>query len=244
MLSRFGSLVLGCVCAAAFSTCAQAQNFNISGGDLATALDVYIAQTGVQLIVSEDAVKGVRTNGVKGDLSASDALIQLLAGTGFATHREDGAIGIIRGTPQSELATPLVLAQAARPTIETVTVTSSKLGGADVQSIPISITALSQEQLTATQTAGGPDLVKQVPNLTFTKTNFTGYSINIRGIGIRGIDTGDFGHHRSSRCCCAQRHSVHSQSFFRAGILRSQPSRSFTRAAGHALWPQRDGRCR
>ncbi len=68
-----------------------------------------------------------------------------------------------------------------------MTVTSSKLGGADVQSIPISITALSQEQLTATQTAGGPDLVKQVPNMTFTKTNFTGYSIQIRGIGTQAI---------------------------------------------------------
>ena len=51
--------------------------------------------------------------------------------------------------------------------------TSSKIGG-DVQNIPIAISAFSQEQLKATQTAGGPDLVKQVPNLTFTKTNFTG----------------------------------------------------------------------
>jgi outer membrane receptor protein involved in Fe transport len=85
---------------------------------------------------------------------------------------------------------PMQLAQAApapRASVETVTVTSSKLGGADVQSIPIAITALSQEQLTATQTAGGPDLVKQVPNLTFTKTNFTGYSIQIRGIGTQAI---------------------------------------------------------
>src|SRR6185437_12511335 len=74
-----------------------------------------------------------------------------------------------------------------RATVETVTVTSSKLGGADVQSIPIAITALSQEQLTATQTAGGPDLVKQVPNLTFSKTNFSGYNLQIRGIGTQAI---------------------------------------------------------
>ncbi len=56
-----------------------------------------------------------------------------------------------------------------------------------MQTIPISITALSQEQLTSTQTAGGPDLVKQVPNLTFSKTNFTGYNIQIRGIGTQAI---------------------------------------------------------
>src|SRR6185437_7219507 len=105
-------------------------------------------------------------------------------------HREEGAIAIIRQQQSAEPEiTPIQMAQAApaRAAVETVTVTSSKLGGADVQSIPIAITALSQEQLTATQTAGDPDLVKQVPNLTFTKTNFSGYSINIRGIGTQAI---------------------------------------------------------
>jgi outer membrane receptor protein involved in Fe transport len=57
--------------------------------------------------------------------------------------------------------------------LETVIVTWSKIGG-DVRSIPISITALSQEQLSATQTTGGPGLIKQVPNMTFAKTNFGG----------------------------------------------------------------------
>ncbi len=45
----------------------------------------------------------------------------------------------------------------------------------------------AQEQLTSQQIAGGPDLIKSVPNLTFTKTNFTGYSIQIRGIGTQAI---------------------------------------------------------
>jgi outer membrane receptor protein involved in Fe transport len=88
------------------------------------------------------------------------------------------------------MALPVELAQAGpvnRASVETVTVTSSKLGGADVQSVPIAISAFSQEQLTATQTAGGPDLVKNVPNLTFSKTNFTGYNIQIRGIGTQAI---------------------------------------------------------
>jgi iron complex outermembrane recepter protein len=70
--------------------------------------------------------------------------------------------------------------------VETVVVTSSKIKG-DIQTVPIAITALSQEQLTSRQIAGGPDLVKEVPNLTFTKTNFSGYSIQIRGIGTQAI---------------------------------------------------------
>ena len=70
--------------------------------------------------------------------------------------------------------------------VETVVVTSSKIKG-DIQTVPIAITALSQEQLTSRQIAGGPDLVKEVPNLTFSKTNFTGYNIQIRGIGTQAI---------------------------------------------------------
>ena len=90
-----------------------------------------------------------------------------------------------------------------------MTVTSSKLGGADVQSIPIAITALSQEQLTATQTAGGPDLIKQVPNMTFTKTNFSGYSIQIRGGQHR--NPSDLSYHRPGGGGGLQRYSIHPQ---------------------------------
>jgi outer membrane receptor protein involved in Fe transport len=166
-----------------------AEDFNIPPGDLAGALDLYATSTGVQLIYADKAVRGIQTKGVKGDLAPDRALTRILYGTGFTVHRRPtGSIAIVQDQ-QSALEEPMVLAQAApaRAAVETVTVTSSKLGGADVQSIPISITALSQEQLTATQTAGGPDLVKQVPNMTFTKTNFSGYSIQLRGIGTQAI---------------------------------------------------------
>jgi outer membrane receptor protein involved in Fe transport len=176
--------------AAALCAAAHAENFNVPGGSLKAALDAYAAQAGVQLVVSADAVKGVKSDGVRGNFSADEALSHILAETGFnAHHRPSGALVIVRDQQSTSALPSLELAQAVPPrsAVETVTVTSSKLGGADVQSIPIAITALSQEQLTATQTAGGPDLVKQVPNLTFTKTNFTGYSIQIRGIGTQAI---------------------------------------------------------
>jgi outer membrane receptor protein involved in Fe transport len=172
---------------------ANARSFDIPGGSLEQALDAYTTQTGVDLVVSTSQLKGVRTNGVSGDLADDAALTRLLTGTGFvARHHPGGAIGISRDAQSlNDAALPsFELAQAVsapRSSVETVTVTSSKLGGADVQSVPIAITALSQEQLTSQQIAGGPDLIKSVPNLTFTKTNFTGYSIQIRGIGTQAI---------------------------------------------------------
>jgi outer membrane receptor protein involved in Fe transport len=190
-ITYFQSALLGAALAITSGLGAFAQNFSIPGGDLATTLHIYTTQTGVPVIVSGDAIRGVYSKGATGDLSSDSALSHILAGTGFTVHRESGAVMIIRGEQRAFDSPAIHVATEAAPTassaaLETVTVTSSKIGG-DVQNIPISITALSQEQLTATQTAGGPDLVKQVPNLTFTKTNFTGYSINIRGIGTQAI---------------------------------------------------------
>jgi iron complex outermembrane receptor protein len=189
------SCTFGTIMAAAltiFVVSARAENFNIPSGALAAALDTYTATTGVNLVVSAQALKGVRTKGVNGNMSPGDALARLLENTGFGVLHESGSIAIVRNAPRgADDALPAKIAAASAPTVsgaslETVTVTSSKIGG-DVQNIPISITALSQEQLTATQTAGGPDLIKQVPNMTFTKTNFSGYSIQLRGIGTQAI---------------------------------------------------------
>ena len=194
-LSVFKAMLTATVFAAVPISAVFADEFNIPAGDLGKALNAYAVQTGTMLIVSSDEIRNVHTGGLKGEVSVNDALTRLLKGTGFTTRRApSGAIGIVRGPSSSDAASDdlsLQIAQAtpaaAHSAVETVTVTSSKLGGADVQSIPISITALSQEQLTATQTAGGPDLMKQVPNMTFTKTNFSGYSIQLRGIGTQAI---------------------------------------------------------
>jgi iron complex outermembrane receptor protein len=191
---KFSAILVGLgIGFAALAATAFADNFNIPSGDLRTALDAYAAQTRIHLLYVESAVSGVRTNGIKGSLSADDAMSRLLKGTGFSVRREAGAMAIVRdslnephadGSPIVQMAA--TASNASGAALETVTVTSSKIGG-DVQNIPISITALSQEQLTATQTTGGPDLIKQVPNMTFTKTNFSGYSIQLRGIGTQAI---------------------------------------------------------
>ena len=174
-LKHLSTRLLGSVFAATLATAAFAATFDIPGGDLKSALAAYTAQSGVELIVSSEAIRDTHTRGAKGALSPDDALSRILAGTGFAAHRtSSGAVGIVRDrssyiVPAADLSIQMAQAAPARAAVETVTVTSSKLGGADVQSIPISITALSQEQLTSTQTAGGPDLVRQVPGTTFNR---------------------------------------------------------------------------
>jgi len=173
---------------------AIASTFNIPKGALAAALEAYSAQSGLQIAISSDGLAGTQTKGVSGEMTPEQALSRILSGTGFTSRHIGNSIAVVRSvsersenTPKDLVGVELAATQAApAAALETVTVTSSKIGG-DVQNIPISITALSQEQLTATQTAGGPDLIKQVPNMTFTKTNFSGYSIQLRGIGTQAI---------------------------------------------------------
>jgi iron complex outermembrane recepter protein len=188
------SALLGGISVLALTAGASAREFDIPAGDLKSALDSYARQSGLALLVSDEAIRGAHSRGVKGDLSADEALSHILADTGFVTYRHSrGVIGIVRETVGADQpvrvegtqADPIRVA-AASSSVETVVVTSSKIKG-DIQTVPIAITALSQEQLTERQIAGGPDLVKEVPNLTFTKTNFTGYSIEIRGIGTQAI---------------------------------------------------------
>jgi outer membrane receptor protein involved in Fe transport len=169
---------------------------DIPAQPLGSALRAFGVETDSQVMFSKEVVEGRTNRAVKGNYSAAEALDELLKGTTLRAEQSADRVFLIKGLASTHASLeaaqpvqPMQLAQASAPraSVETVTVTSSKLGGADVQSIPIAITALSQEQLTATQTAGGPDLVKQVPNLTFTKTNFTGYSIQLRGIGTQAI---------------------------------------------------------
>jgi iron complex outermembrane recepter protein len=172
---------------------ACAAQFDVPGGDLAKALNTYSAQSGVRLVVLTDQVRGIKTHGVEGDLSADAALSRILNGTGFVSAQDaSGGVMIVpKRKKTSDAAEPVIRLAEAAPahaaaSVETVVVTSSKIKG-DIQTVPIAITALSQEQLTSRQIAGGPDLVKEVPNLTFSKTNFTGYNIEIRGIGTQAI---------------------------------------------------------
>lgn len=75
----------------------------------------------------------------------------------------------------------------------TVTVTTQKVEQS-IQDVPIAVSAFDEESLNKLQLAGGPDLVKSIPNVSFTKGNFNGYNFKIRGIGVDVVaQSGDAG---------------------------------------------------
>ncbi len=75
----------------------------------------------------------------------------------------------------------------------TVTVTTQKVEQS-IQDVPIAVSAFDEEALSKLQLAGGPDLVKSIPNVAFTKGNFAGYNFRVRGIGNDAVaQSGDSG---------------------------------------------------
>ncbi len=100
-------------------------------------------------------------------------------------------LGVSAGT--LGLAASPTLAQDNERTFETIVVTTQKQAES-IQDVPIAVSAFDEESLEKLQLAGGPDLTKTIPNVNFTKGNFTGSNFKIRGIGTDLVATsGDAG---------------------------------------------------
>jgi iron complex outermembrane recepter protein len=97
-----------------------------------------------------------------------------------------GTAPMVRAQTTEQAPVEQAPAEQSKGGLETVVVTAQKRSE-DIQKVPIAISAFTQKELKSEQIAGGPDLVKEIPNVTFSKTNFTGYNIQIRGIGTQAI---------------------------------------------------------
>ena len=180
-------LLAGAALAAAIASAppalAQAKHIDIAPQPLAAALYQLGSQTGQQIIFSPELADAKMSKGASSADTIELALNQLLDGTGLSYKRTADAIMIVRASdPQSGSAA----GDGAEGTVQALVVTAQKREE-NIQDVPIAMSAFTQEDLTRSQVAGGPDLMTQVPNFTFTKTNFSGYSIQIRGIGTQAI---------------------------------------------------------
>lgn len=93
-LLTLGLAVLG------FAADAARKSFNIAADDAARALKQFAAQSGEQLLYSPSDVAGVKTLAIKGELTAREALEQMLAGTTLvvAQDKSTGALAVRKET--------------------------------------------------------------------------------------------------------------------------------------------------
>ena len=163
---------------------AEAIAFDIPSQPLGAALTQFAQQSKIEILFSSQLARDQRAPAVQGHMPPGQALAMLLGQSGLS-YRETpaGSFVIEAADPQSGSAAG---DGADSGTVQALIVTAQKREE-DIQDVPIAISAFTQEDLTRSQVAGGPDLMTQVPNFTFTKTNFSSYSIQIRGIGTQAI---------------------------------------------------------
>jgi outer membrane receptor protein involved in Fe transport len=185
------ALLAGCATVAFSPTFALAQSqpqprvsYDIPAQDLGAALTQFGQQSEREIVFSADLARNKKARPVAGEMTSGEALAMLLADTGL-TYRtsSNGSIIVEASDPQSGSAAG---DGADSGTVQALIVTAQKREE-NIQDVPIAMSAFSQEALETHQIAGGPDLITQVPNMTFTKTNFSSYSIQLRGIGTQAI---------------------------------------------------------
>jgi iron complex outermembrane receptor protein len=166
------------------ATPAQAQQttFNIAAQPLADGLNEFAKQSGRPVMFTPDVAAKVMTRGAMNVADPETALNLVLADTGLTWRRSGDTYLItkVAADPQGGSAA------GGGAEVEGLIVTAQKREE-NIQDVPIAMSAFSQEDLENHQIAGGPDLITQIPNFSFTKTNFTGYSIQIRGIGTQAV---------------------------------------------------------
>jgi iron complex outermembrane receptor protein len=200
----------------------------IPAQSLETALKALSAKRNIQFVYVSEEVGARRTQGATGDLTADEALRQLLAGTGLV-HRylNDATIAIepVQAAPQGSVGQPpspspgsgtaagenhaiegggesavlpLRLAQNGTSTssstseakeqssqLEEVLVTATKRSES-IMDVPLSISALSSDDLEALRAQRVQDFAFSVPNLSFATNGVGGGAIVLRGTNIAG----------------------------------------------------------
>ncbi|MGE5501921.1 MAG: TonB-dependent receptor, partial [Ignavibacteriales bacterium] len=184
--NRFTAMLLaGAAASAILAAPAMAadalQHFNIPSQDAAMALNEYARQAGVQIVFPYDYVKGRQTPQVAGDLTREQALAMLTSGLGLSVTSDTAGMITLRDAsdPQSGSAAG---DGADAGTVAALVVTAQKREE-NIQDVPIAISAFTEKSLQERKIEGGFDLLKAIPNVTFSKNNFTGYNFSIRGIG-------------------------------------------------------------
>ena len=131
-------LILAC---GAFAASLAKKPFNLPAGDAAKTLRSFSEQSGEQIIFPVEQVRGVKTNAVSGQLTAREALDQMLAGTKFSAveDKTTGALAVQRDNDPKELGAALAKAQSERPEKTASAVITAQTPATPQQDDPITL---------------------------------------------------------------------------------------------------------
>jgi len=184
----------------------SAQSFDIAAQPLAAALDRFSEQTGISFAYTTSQLEGARSPGVTGEMTARQALVRLLAGTGVTfqftsadtvtlanTEAQvgDGPIRIGPITVEGQgqyAATQDPLEGYRAEASETLT-----RGALPLKELPNTVNVVTEDSLRDRFVRTSFDAVETVPNVVRSFDNFGIEIFNIRGFqsGSVSLNTSD-----------------------------------------------------
>ena len=180
--TRWPALLLGLSCAVHSVAHAgefdREINFNIAPESLASALLDFAEQSKIQVVTAGADLQQYRAGGLTGRHTIRAALQALLDGTGLAFREVgSGTVSIERSAPPAP--TPKSTDDGVL-TLDTVLVTAQKRAEPD-QSVPITMTALSEKTLDLQRVQNLSDVSRLVPGLLISTFSENSPTIAIRG---------------------------------------------------------------
>ncbi len=183
MTRKFLCALLGAsalMSAAAANAESREYQFDLPAQPLGAALKAYGAAADQPIIFAETLMGGRTAPALKGAYTAEEGLSVLLAGTGLVAERTPTGVMAIRSLSQGPQG------GSAGGDVDALIVTAQKREE-NIQDVPIAISAFSAKALEEQKIEGGFDLLKAIPNVTFSKNNFTSYNFSIRGVGTKAV---------------------------------------------------------
>ncbi len=178
-----GGVAIGSLALASAPALARDANvkYHIPPQSLARALRDFGLQSGMTIMADGLIVHGKQSAGFSLRSDPETALRTLLKGTGLS-YRREGNIFVLQpvGNPNPPTAT-------AETVDDTEIVVTAQKREEKINDVPIAMSAFTPRALDEKKIEGGAELVRGVPNVNFTKSNFSGYDFTIRGIGTKAI---------------------------------------------------------
>ncbi|HEY0342026.1 MAG TPA: TonB-dependent receptor plug domain-containing protein, partial [Steroidobacteraceae bacterium] len=167
----------------------------ISAQPLQTALETFAKDTGYQVIYRPELVRAVATQGAEAGLSVTETLRELLRGTGLGFDLiNDNAVVITGAKRESATGSQTTAKETALPGTALAAIGASSAGELpelivtatrreeDIQRVPISISAITQEQIDVLGVRQITDIAKFTPGLFISGGQGTNNNLSIRGI--------------------------------------------------------------
>jgi outer membrane receptor protein involved in Fe transport len=186
-------IALGGVAALVCASPAIAQaTYRIPAQSLDLALRDFGLQSGVTILADAALTRGKTTRGITRYAAPDAALDAILKGTGLTYRREGKVFVIIAATAASTAGNGQAAASAAAPTDNQVSpypdiIVTAQKKSESIQKVPLAVSAFTSKTLDEYKIEGGAELLRAVPNVNFSKNNFSGYNFSIRGVGTKAI---------------------------------------------------------